>query len=82
MVAQKLETARKEFAKAFITKRTNGYPPPPPPFFKHLSEIEIRESLDKSDLKTLKELKSHQKKLLQHNQKLLDMIDDSIKKLE
>jgi DNA-binding PadR family transcriptional regulator len=81
LVAQKLQVARKEFAKAFITRRTPDHPPPPP-FFGNLSKTEIKETLEESDRESLEKLKTHQEKILKHHQKLLDLIDESIRKLE
>jgi len=78
LVAQKLEQARKEFAKAF-SMRGMGEHHPHPPMFKKLSKEELSEILNIADPKALESFQKHIENHIQHDQWILREIKREIK---
>jgi DNA-binding PadR family transcriptional regulator len=76
-VAEKLESARKDFAKAFIIKH-DGAPPHPPPPFRELSKEEIIETLRDASLDRLEELRHQMTHALQYNQEMLKAVEKEL----
>ena len=77
LVAQKLEQARKEFAKAFSMRGMRGHHPPPP-MFKQLSKEELAKILNIADLDVLESFQKHIENHIQHDKWILEEIRQEI----
>ena len=78
LVSERLENARRDFAKAFIMKG-KGKHHPPPPLFKGLTKEELSEALNEADLEALKDFQKHLEHRIRHDQRILKEVEKEIK---
>ena len=78
LVAERLENARRDFAKAFIMKG-KGKHHPPPPLFKGLTKEELSEALNEADLEALEGFQKHLEHRIRHDQRILKEVEKEIK---
>jgi DNA-binding PadR family transcriptional regulator len=77
-VAKKLEEARKDFARAFITGEGKHIPPPLFPIGRHFSPEEAQEVITKASDDALKKHSFHIKKKITHGQNQLKLIEEEL----
>ncbi|MHA2304215.1 MAG: PadR family transcriptional regulator [Candidatus Hodarchaeales archaeon] len=78
IVAKKLEEARKNFAKAFITGKSKHMPPPLFPLGREFSPEEAQEIITKSSDDVLKNHRNHMNNRIKHVKDQLILIENEL----